>query len=90
MLSGLMRIPLGHRQRAVPERLGHFSQARAVHGQVGRRCVAQIVEPAVLFANESGSLSYCAPWPIKVCWRIVTVALEHPTLLRRVAIEVRR
>ena len=46
-----MRVALHHLERFVPQHLGDFQLACAVHGQVAGRTVAQVVEAEI---NDSG------------------------------------
>ena len=55
MLATLVRIPPRHLERAVAERLGHFGQARAVHGQVARRRVTEIMDARVRMIAKSST-----------------------------------
>jgi hypothetical protein len=56
-----MRISLRHDERAVSERFRDLGQACAIHRQVARRRVPQVVEAAMLVADKFRSSAHNTP-----------------------------
>src|SRR5438105_9243388 len=83
-----MRVALGHHQGSVAQRFSYLRERRAIHGEVARRRMAQIVEPAMLFADETSRFPDSPPRHIQLGRHAVPGTFEDPILSCRIALEL--